>query len=136
MAIPMFYLGALMIRRTVLQMVAIGALSFAISGCGTPEPTVELQGEVLTAGCGMCIYGKTLGTGCYWAVEHQGDVYPVSGPVPKDHENHAPTGMCNMKRQVRVDGTLRSTGLAATQFELLPPEAVPNAPKFTPEDVH
>ena len=132
----MFYLGAPMIRRTVLKMVAISAFSLAISGCGEPESTVELNREVLTAGCGMCLHGKILGAGCYWAVEYEGEVYPVSGSVPKDHENHSPTGMCNMKRQVRVDGTLRSTGLAATRFELLPPDAVPDAPKFTSEDVH
>ncbi len=125
-----------MIRRTFLKAAVFTAAILTINGCGSTDTATQLTDQVVTAGCGMCLYGQPLGTGCYWAVEYEGKVYPVSGALPKDHENHAPTGMCNMKRQVRVDGTLRSTGLAATKFELLPPESVPDAPKFTPEDVH
>jgi len=67
---------------------------------------------------------------------YEGEVFPVSGAIPADHQNHSPTGMCNMKRKARIDGTLRSTGLVATKFELLPPEDVPEDPQFTPEDQH
>ena len=101
-------------RRLVLAGVLAG-----MAGChwitGTPVPE-----QVVTAACGMCVFKQTDVAGCYWAVEIDGDYYPVNGPVPADHDSHGPGGMCTMPRRARVAGKLRSGQLFADVFDLLP----------------
>jgi hypothetical protein len=105
-------------------------------GCGEAPKSVDLSAEVVTAGCGMCQYQVFGTSGCYWSVEWEGKPYVVQGTIPEEHENHAPDGMCNMKRQAKVSGRLKSGQFYATSFELLPASGVPETPSFTPEVVH
>lgn len=80
---------------------------------------VPLDQETVTAACGSCVF-KQETPGCYWAIEWEGDYYPVNGPLPKDHDSHGPEGMCLMARQAVVSGRIRGGQLYADRFELLP----------------
>ena len=84
----------------------------------------------------MCLFSMKEAHGCMWAVEIDGVNYLVNGELPRDHDNHAPDGMCNMTRQVVVDGQIRGDHFVATRFELLDPSAVPEKPTYTPDDQH
>lgn len=88
------------------------------SGCSwlTGE---RLERETVTAACGMCRFHEEA-RGCYWAIQWEGEVYPVNGPTPQDHEAHGPEGMCVMDRKAIVTGNLRSGQFFADAFELLP----------------
>ena len=105
-------------------------------GCAEAPKAVDLKGDVVTAGCGMCQYQVFGNSGCYWSVEWEGKPHVVQGIVPEDHENHAPDGMCNIKRQAKVSGRLKAGQFYATSFELLPATGVPENPSFTPEVIH
>lgn len=115
--------------------VVTGMLASALA-CGSTGETVTNQ--QITVGCGMCRFGivNTERPGCYWAAEFGDKHVPVFGPLPHDHENHSPTGMCNMNRRAIVDGTLKEDRFVATRFELLPASAPPSDPAFTPDDEH
>ena len=106
-----------------------------LTACGG-NPGVHLDDQVVTAGCGMCLYLKPTNAGCYWVIEHEGETYPVAGKLPLDHENHAHDGMCNMKRQVRVTGDIRGPNFIATKFDVLPTSDIPDTPRYTPDDKH
>ncbi len=110
-----------------------------LAGCGTASntpATVVLKGETVTVACGMCIYQMPNSNGCYWAAEIDGKNYVVQGNLPKDHENHAPDGMCNLSRKAIIDGTLEGKHIFAKRFKLLPPENIPTAPEYSPADIH
>ena len=109
----------------------------ALTACGGPSAPVEtLSNQTLEAGCGWCQYGMMGNNGCYWTVEWKEKLYVVQGAIPKDHENHAPDGMCNVKRQAVVSGRLSHGQFYATKFELKPADSIPDAPQFTPADLH
>ena len=116
-------------------MIAALFLFGSLVGC-TPAPEATVENQIVNVGCGTCIYRLPDGVGCYWAIELDGEHYPVAGTLPKDHDNHGPEGMCNMERQARVTGELRRENFLASAFELLPPEKVPAKPKYTHEDEH
>jgi hypothetical protein len=118
-------------RRSVLRLLSVVVLV----GCGGPAGT-PIENQTVTAACGMCLFSMREAKGCMWAVEIEGTPYLVQGALPRDHENHSPDGMCNVKRQVVVDGHLREDRFVATRFDLLPAESVPEKPTFSPEDVH
>ena len=84
----------------------------------------------------MCQYGVIGTQGCYWAIQWNGEMAIVQGVVPEDHENHAPDGMCNIKRQAKVTGRIKSGQFYSQAFELLPAETVPDTPTYTPKDIH
>ena len=119
--------------RTALLLSTLSLSSFV--GCAT-APTLQVDNQLLTAACGMCLYAKPTGQGCYWVVEIDGETYPMAGELPRDHQNHAPDGMCNMKRQARISGALRGENFIATQFDLLPAESPPAVPTYTEADIH
>ena len=119
-------------RRSLLH--ALAAAAFL--ACSTGPAPVVLDDVVVAAGCGTCIYKIPDGSGCYWTITHEGKHYPVAGALPHDHENHAPDGMCNMERQVRVSGTIRGENFVADRFELLPAGEVPSNPAHGPDDPH
>ncbi len=103
--------------------------------CG-PDP-IAVRDQTVTAACGMCQLNLPDTRGCYWAVEIDGKAYPVTGPTPKDHKNHAPDGMCNVKREAVVDGEIRGATFVARRFELKGLlEAVPENPRYTEADIH
>ena len=105
--------------------------------CGAPgKPPETLTNETVEAGCGWCQYGAMGNSGCYWTIQWKGDMLVVQGDIPQDHQNHAPDGMCNVKRQVVVSGRVKSGQIYAKKFELLPIQDVPENPKFTPADLH
>ena len=106
----------------------------ACSGPAKPAPT--LTNQVVEAGCGWCQYGMMGNNGCYWTVKWEDELYVVQGELPKDHQNHAPDGMCNVKRTAKVSGRLKSGQFYAKKFELLPLDKAPESPKFTPADLH
>ena len=95
-----------------------------------------LAGQTITVGCGMCIFRMEGASTCEWAAEIDGEHYWVRGPVPHDHNNHMPDGICNMRRLAIVDGEVRGDLLIASRFELLPAQSVPEKPRFTPADEH
>ena len=110
---------------------------FVLVGCGQPGPAPEqLSEQTVDAGCGMCQYGVVSKQGCYWAIEWKGEMLIAQGEVPVDHENHAPDGMCNMKRKAIVSGLVKSGQFYSKQFDLVAVDAVPTTPQFTPLDKH
>lgn len=91
---------------------------------------IEVHDRVVTAGCGTCVFHVPESKGCYWAIELDGQVYPVGGAHPPDDmiTAHEAGGMCAQPRTARVDGEIRPDGrFLATRFELLPLDA-PAAP--------
>ncbi len=106
-----------------------------LAGC-LGDPGTSVVNRTVTAGCGLCLYSMPEAGGCAWAVEIDGTTYLATGALPRDHENHAPEGMCNMKRQVVVDGNIRGDRFVATRFDLQAPGTVPEKPRYTPEDEH
>ena len=110
----------------------------AVGACspGKAAEQVVTHREV-TVACGRCIFEmKKATTGCPWAVEIDGHHYLVQGEVPQGHQNHAPDGICNMRRRAIVDGTIRGDRFISTHFELKRAGGVPENPRYTPEDVH
>lgn len=119
-----------MLRPAVL---AIAVTLFLLPGCKSGDAVPE---QTITVACGMCIWGMTNTEGCEWAAELDGAHYLVRGPVPHDHVNHAPDGMCNMKRQAVVAGSIRGDLFVASKFDLLPASGAPDAPKYSDQDIH
>jgi hypothetical protein len=107
----------------------------ALAAC-TPAADATFEGDTLDVACGRCVFEMEGVQGCPWAAEIEGRHYLIRGPLPTDHSTHAPDGICNMTRQAVVDGELRDGELLATRFELLPPERVPEQPRFGPADEH
>jgi hypothetical protein len=101
-----------------------------------PPADATFSGETLTVACGRCVFEMEGVEGCPWAVEIEGEHYLIRGRIPKDHNTHAPDGICNMTRKAVIDGELRDGELLVTRMELLPPEEVPAEPRFSPEDLH
>lgn len=94
----------------------------AFLACGSP-PGVEVSERLVAAGCGTCVFRMPEKAGCFWAVEIDGQAYPVSGVHPPDDMlvAHEPGGMCTGPRQARVSGEIRPDGrFLARSFELLP----------------
>ncbi|MFT7518758.1 MAG: hypothetical protein ACI9MC_000890 [Kiritimatiellia bacterium] len=115
---------------------AFVGLMLLMSACNTGTPVPEQEIEVA---CGMCVYHMPQVSSCLWAANIDGKQYMVqSTQLPKDHENHAPDGMCNMTRRARVAGTLRGDRFVAAKFQLLPAElsAVPESPTFEKDEEH
>ena len=112
------------------------AIALALTACQKQAATKELRGERLRAACAMCIFKMEGVRACMWAVEIDGKFYLADGNLPKNHENHAPTGMCNMARYATVDGKLVGGRFVATRFDLEPAESAPPTPRFTPKDIH
>ncbi len=107
-------------------------LSFLVlPACSSDTKVAE---QTVTVACGACQFGMEDAGGCKWAAEIDGQHYMVNGPLPHDHNSHAPDGMCNMKRQAKVAGTIRDDLFVASSFELLPAEGVPEQPKFDETD--
>ncbi|TNE86020.1 MAG: hypothetical protein EP330_24100 [Deltaproteobacteria bacterium] len=121
-------------RALVLALALFTTAPIVLVGCG--EPAVKVMSRQVTVACGTCIFRLPNGRGCYWAAEIDGKYYPVTGNVPKDHENHSPEGMCNMKRTAIVDGEISGTTFIATRFELQPAEAPAVDPTYTEDDAH
>lgn len=112
-------------------------LTMSALACGpVGSPSEKLDSQTVEAACGMCKYGVPSSSGCYWSVQWKGDMLVVQGELPTDHENHAPDGMCNVKRKAVVTGVAKSGQFYAKKFELLPPDTVPENPTFTPADEH
>ena len=114
-------------------------LLFAVTGCGLsspPEASNALVDQQVTAGCALCLYQHEGVKGCLWAVEVGGGVYPVSGPLPEDHQAHGPEGMCVMHRRAIVTGEVRHGQFFATQFDLVPADPSIDKPGRAHEQTH
>ena len=107
-----------------------------LMACSGGVVSETLNNKTVEAACGMCKYGVPSANGCYWAIQWKGDMLVVQGEIPQDHENHAPDGMCNVKRKAIVSGVAKSGQLYAKKFELLPPDEIPENPTFSPSDEH
>ena len=112
------------------------ALVLMVSACHKRESGKHLEGERVKAACAMCIFKMKGIRACMWAVEIDGKFYVADGKVPKNHQNHAPDGMCNMARHAIVDGDLVGGRFVASRFDLEPAVGVPKDPRFTKEGVH
>ena len=53
---------------------------FLFTGCGA-APDKVVTNEVVDVGCGTCIYKRTGGVGCYWAIELEGELVEGVGVV-------------------------------------------------------
>ena len=115
-------------------LVLIFGLFMACSGPSVPA--VTLTNQTVEAGCGWCQYGQMGDSGCYWTVKWKDELFVVQGQIPQDHQNHAPDGMCNVKRQAVVSGRLNAGQFYASKFELKPAGVIPDTPQFTPADLH
>lgn len=114
-------------------LLVVGLFVAACDGGG-----VEIQDQTVHVACGMCRFGleDPERHGCYWAAQIDGRVVPIGGTaLPRDHENHAPDGMCNVTREAVVSGTLYEKSFVASEFELQPVDPAAE-PEFTPEHVH
>ena len=94
-----------------------------------PDQTVDVA-------CGRCIFGMEEAEGCPWAAKIDGKHYLMLGAIPTDHFNHSPSGICNMRRQARVEGFIRQDRFVANSLELLPATNVPASPTYTEKDLH
>jgi hypothetical protein len=121
-------------RHLFIAVFLAAATPLLVPGCG--EPTQQVRSRKVTAGCGTCQFRLVNGVGCYWTIELDGKLYPVTGSIPKDHAMHSPDGMCNMKRTAIVDGEISGTTFIASRFDLQPAEAPADAPMFTESDDH
>lgn len=104
-------------RRDVLSLVA----AVVLVGCSTSTVVPEHTAKV---GCGLCRFFIPDSRGCYWAIELDGQHYPVVGANPPDHDSHGPDGMCVMDRRAVVAGRVKRGQFIAEKFELLPAEGV------------
>ena len=111
-----------------------------LNGCGGSSQTgVTMQ--TVDVACARCVFRMDESRledvpGCPWAAEIEGETYLVYGPVPHDHSNHAPDGICNMRRQAAVEGNVRNGKFIASSFTLLPAADIPSQPAFTEADEH
>lgn len=122
-----------MFPRTASLIVLLFVCSLA-AACGSSG--VEVQERTVQVACGSCRLGLEEHPGCYWAADFDGKVLPVRGEaLPRDHDSHAPDGMCNVTRDAVVSGTLYESHFAATEFDLQPVEPAAD-PEFTHEHVH
>jgi hypothetical protein len=117
-------------RQLTRLMLVVGGL-LGLAACSMIRGTT-LEQETVRAACGMCIFGQSSNHGCYWAIEWDGEYYPVNGETPIDHESHGPEGMCIIPRQAVVTGLIRGGQLLADDFELLPvnPNDLPAQPRI------
>ncbi len=90
------------------------------SACHGQARGKHLSGQTVTAACAMCIFKMKGVKGCHWAVEIDDQYYLAEGNLPKNHEPHAPGGMCTMPRKAVVDGDLLNNKFVASRFDLLP----------------
>lgn len=114
----------------------MGLFVLWVNGCDTASDqfsgpnseTVEgerLEGVVVEVACASCIFEMADTQGCQWAAHIGDEYYLLNGPVPAQHEMHAPDGICRMPRQARVIGQIRGQTFVAEQFSLLPATDVP-----------
>jgi len=98
-----------------------GLLALFVVGCasGTAVPTQEAK-----VACGLCRFHVPESSGCYWAIELEGEHFPVVGADTPDHESHGPDGMCVMDRRAVVSGRIKRGQFLADQFSLLPAEGL------------
>lgn len=98
----------------------IFAMLWALA-CG--DPGIAVVDREVGAACGSCVLQIPDARGCFWAVEIDGQSYPVSGVKPSEDmvAAHAEDGMCSVERKAIVSGSIRPDGrFLATEFELLP----------------
>jgi hypothetical protein len=117
----------------VLSMLALISL-LQIIGCFPSG--IEVAEQTVTVACGRCIFKMEEAVGCPWAAEVDGNHYLVSGTTPHGLNNHAPDGICNMRREAVVEGAIRNGIFVASEFELLPAKDVPEKPEFAPDEAH
>lgn len=109
-------------------------LAIALAACG--ESGTEINNETVEVACASCQLEMEGAEGCFWAARIRGKTVTVRGDaLPREHDSHAPDGMCNVTRGAVVSGTLHDTWLDATRFDLQPVEPAAN-PEFTHEDEH
>ncbi|HHO51022.1 MAG TPA: hypothetical protein ENK18_09165 [Deltaproteobacteria bacterium] len=105
-----------MIRRAFLV-----GLSLIVVSC---DSTVEVPRQEATVACGLCRFHIEGSRGCYWAIELQGERYPVVGANTPGHDSHGPEGMCVVDRRAVVEGRIKRGQFLASSFELLPAEGI------------
>ncbi len=109
-----------MTRRFIIAGGLAGVV-VAAAGCSTATPVPEQAAKV---GCGLCRFRMEGSRSCFWAIELDGEHYPVVGANQPDHESHAPDGMCVIDREAVVAGRIERGQFLATKFELRPAENV------------
>ena len=118
--------------RFFLMMSCFAILALSCAG----SRDVPVPSQTVDVGCGRCIFAMEEAQGCPWAAEIGGKPYLMLGTIPEDHVNHSATGICNMRRQARVEGFIRQDRFVANSLELLPATNVPASPTFTEKDLH
>jgi len=103
------------------RLVMLAALAATVTGCAG---ATTVPSQIAKVGCGMCRFHIPDSRSCYWAIELEGEPYPVVGADVPDHDSHGPDGMCVMDREARVAGRLKRGQFFADEFELLPAQGV------------
>lgn len=119
-----------------LTLLALLTLTPGCSLFSPPAETHQVQDQVLPVACGTCIYKLKGARGCFWAVEVEGEVFPLEGPVPADHMAHGPEGMCVQPRTARITGHSLHGQFQASAFELLPVDPARDGPSVPHEHAH
>jgi len=114
--------------------------SWTLTGCGGGS-SHEVALQTVDVACARCVFrmdeSRLEGVpGCPWAAEIDGRHHLLYGPVPQDHFNHAPDGICNMRRQANVEGSVRDDKFIARSLELLPATDIPSQRAYTEDDKH
>lgn len=126
-------------KELLLSVALCFMVGFFVFSCSKPKNRVEAR--TVRAACGSCVFKMEGGQGCYWAVELDGKFHVAAGnALPKDHDAHAPDGMCNMERKAMVEGEIVDDQFVASRFEILPaqkvPQGVPKKPQPIASDKH
>ena len=124
-----------MLPRKLVTMFLVSFL-MALSMVGCLSSGIEVAEQTVTVACGRCIFKMEEAVGCPWAAEIDGKQYLVSGTTPHGLNNHAADGICNMRREADVEGSIRKGIFVASEFELLPAKNVPEKPQFAPDEAH
>ncbi len=116
----------------------VGGTGLSACGGSATEVVALEQADVACARCVFRMDESRLdgAPGCPWAIEVNGEHHLLYGPVPQDHFNHGPDGICNMRRQAKVEGTVRNDKFIATAIKLHPAKDIPAERAYTEEDIH
>ena len=124
-----------MTRRTwMITSLCLLVAPATIVGCNRLVGETLVPEQRAIVGCGLCRFRIPESRSCYWAIELDGQHYPVVGANQPDHDSHGPEGMCVMERTAIVEGKLKRGQFIASRFELLPAEGVDSSAAPVPHE--
>ena len=122
-------------NKSLFTLFVLSCLLMLASSCASSRD-IPVPGQTVDVACGRCIFGMEEALGCPWAAEIDGKHYLMLGELPEGHMNHSPAGICNVRRQARVEGFIRQDRFVSTSIELFDAKNVPDQPTYTEKDLH